>query len=138
MGSMNRGVTVRRWFALAGLMMALTTACSTVGHVAGAEPAKRASSVVKGTSSVSGVSLLPYLRLRPVFRYSPAAGSPWWKQSGVNCELPAMVRVGSQVVGVGARAGMLLVPPESVWLRVGRQIEVHVLLPARCSPSAKL
>lgn len=51
----------------------------------------------------------------------------WWPHSGASsCGLPAWVRVGGRVMGVGSCAGSFLLPARKVTLTVGQTIDVHM------------
>jgi len=55
-------------------------------------------------------------------------GQPWWYHKGVTmCGTPALIRVAGRVKALGNCAAMFVIPPPVVTLRVGQQLDVHVL-----------
>jgi hypothetical protein len=56
------------------------------------------------------------------------SGSPWWSQTGTSaCGPPALVRIDGHVAAVGDCAGLLIIPALKVKVRVGQEIDVHML-----------
>jgi hypothetical protein len=69
---------------------------------------------------------------------STAPGSAWWQSQGSSaCATPALYRVNKGPVhGLGDCAGHLLVPPATVKLRVGDDIDVHIIQNAPVAPGS--
>jgi len=92
-------------------IMMLASACTGMPQAVGAR-----------TSQVAGTSTL-----QPSTHASIVSSEKWWIWRGVNCFPPAMVRVADNVMPVGDCAGLFVVPAKKVTLRVGEEIEVHML-----------
>jgi hypothetical protein len=92
-------------------IMVLASACGCAQHAVAAN----------ATPSV-GASAPSPSRTAPV-----VSSGKWWRGMGIaNCAPAAMVRVVGRVMGVGDCAGLLVIPPEKVTVRVGEQIDVHM------------
>jgi len=115
---------MKHWQGRAGVAVIalLAAACTSPANDARTGPP-----AVRGTAAVRG---------------TPGASiSTWWRPD-INCGLPAMVRIAGRILGVGNCAGLFLVPADEVTLRVGDQIEVHMMeltpvftLPTSSGPS---
>lgn len=56
------------------------------------------------------------------------AGRPWWSETGVSsCGTPVLARVHGHRLYLGSCAGLLTVPAKRITLRVGQQVDIHML-----------
>jgi hypothetical protein len=58
---------------------------------------------------------------------SVVSSGKWWRGMGATtCAPAAMIRVVGRVMGVGDCAGLLVIPPEEITVRVDEEIDVHM------------
>lgn len=92
-------------------IMVLASACGCAQHAVAANATPPA-----GTSAPS-----------PSRQASVVPSGKWWTGMGIeNCAPAAMVRVVGRVMGVGDCAGLFVIPAETVTVRVGGEIDVHM------------
>jgi hypothetical protein len=92
-------------------IMVLASACGSARHAVAAN-----ATPTVGTSAPS-----------PSRPASVVSSGKWWRATGiVNCAPAAMARVSGRVMGVGDCAGLFVIPPEKVIVRVGEEIDVHM------------
>jgi hypothetical protein len=91
-------------------IMVLASACGCAQHAVAANATP--------TAAASAPS--------PSRQASVVSSGEWWRGTGVaNCAPAAVVRVVGRVLGAGDCAGLFVIPPEKVTVRVGDEIDVH-------------
>jgi hypothetical protein len=60
---------------------------------------------------------------------------PWWYQKGTtSCGPPALIRLAGHVKALGDCALEFVVPPPTVTMRVGQELDVHMLVDSNEAP----
>jgi hypothetical protein len=104
---------MKYWPALMGfvVIVVLASACGGAQH----------------TVTASATPTVAASAPSPSPQTSVVSSGKWWRRMGVtNCAYAAIVRVAGRVMGAGDCAGLFIIPPEKVTVRVGEEINVHM------------
>jgi hypothetical protein len=126
----DTGGMMRRWLTLTVAAAIAITAAACSGPQPGAHAIKQSQAVTRAGASASAAP--------PAVKVAPTAD--WWTATidqTPNCGPAALLRRAGRVERLGDCAGMLLVPPASLTLTVGEQIDVHMglALPRSSDPA---